>query len=217
MAAPIRQVKGEPGVFRIAGTTKNIKLVEWREDLVYDTILLRSSTTDTAAGSEFEFFDSTASKAKQDTNLNKTHALPAGWELIITKLGLYAHHYAGNTGAVPADLLKVYDNFAFNAKINETLICDGWAMGYQCGIGPYGNTVETGQGVITVGVPSVGAAPTLLVPQEVNWNHDIRAQIRIADVDAWNTGTTRAQPSLSVAMHVKCLFRGFLKRPVTKG
>ena len=96
------------------------------------------------------------------------------------------------------------------------MIADGWCGNYQLGIGLYGQTNETGQGVISLGVPSVGAAPTLLVPQEINDEHDMKARIRFDDADGWTT-TVFAQPSFSVGLTVKYMMRGFLKRPLTKG
>lgn len=216
MAAPIRPVRGKAGAFVIAGTNKVIKLVEWREDAVYDTVNIQSGTTSTASGTELEFFDSLSNKKRRDLfNTTRPHNLPAGWELIVTKLGIYVHSVTGNTELTPADQKKVYENASLTAQINETLIADGWCMNYQVGLGLYGQTNETGQGVISPGVPSVGAAPTLLVPQEINYDHDLRAKIRF-DAFSWAT-TSFSQPSLSAGGTCKYLMRGFLKRALTKG
>jgi hypothetical protein len=224
MASPIKPVRGKAGVFVIAGTEKVIKLVEWREDNLYDTVEV-TPTTGTAgslaamtAGTEFEFFDSLSNKKKRDTNLNKQHALPAGWELIVTKLGVYAHTAIANTTPTPADLKKFYETFTLEAKINDTTIADGWVLGYQTGIGLYGSSVESGQGVISPGTPSIGAAPTLLVPQEINDGHDIRGKLRY-DSYAWLANTTgnATQATFSTYVLAKLIFRGFLKRPLSKG
>lgn len=215
MAAPIKPVRGKPGVFQVSGTNKVLRLVEWREDNVYDTVNVQSGTTSTTAGTELEFFDSLASKKKRDTNLTKQHALPAGWELIVMKLGVYAHITTGNTECTGADLKKIYENAALSAQINDTVIADGWALGYQVGIGMYGSDGASGAAVIAPGTPSIGAAPTLLVPQEINDGHDIRAKLRF-DGFGWATSTFAA-PSLSVGTTVKFVFRGYLKRPLSKG
>lgn len=215
MAAPIRPVRGKAGVFQVTGTNKLLRLVEWREDNVYDTVNIQSGTTSTTAGTELEFFDAISNKKKRDTNTTKQHALPAGWELIVMKLGVYTHITTGNTEATGADLKKVYENAALVAQINDTVIADGWALGYQVGIGLYGSDGASGAAVIAPGTPSIGAAPTLLVPQEINSDHDIRAKLRF-DGFAWAT-TVFAQPSLSVGLTAKFIFRGYLKRPLSKG
>lgn len=217
MASPIKPVRGQAGTFVVAGTNTVIKLVEWREDNVYDTVELAPTGTLTpTAGATYEFFDSLANKKKRDTNLNKAHALPAGWELIITKMGCYFQLAAGNNLQTPADAKKFYENYSVVAKINDTPIADGWVLGYQTGIGLYGQTTENAQGVIAPGTPSIGAAPTLLVPQEVNDSHDIRATL-YADSMSWST-TNPAQPTFSSAPgFCKFIFRGFLKRPLSKG
>ena len=214
MAAALRPVRGKAGTFVVPQTGKVIKLVEWREDNLYDTVNLQSGTTSTAAGTELLYFDSLANKKKRDTNLNKAHAIPAGWEMVITRIGFYFHLTTGNTEATPADAKKVYEGASILSQINETVIADGWVLGYQIGIGMAGQTNETGQGVISPGVASIGAAPVLLVPQEVNDGHDIRATLRF-DNNSWTT-TSFTQPSLSVGATAKHIFRGFIKRPLSK-
>lgn len=225
MASPIKPVRGKAGVFVIAGTEKVIKLVEWREDNLYDTVEVSPATGApgsfgaTTAGTEYEFFDNLSNKKKRDTNLNKQHALPAGWELIVTKLGCYAHSAVANATPLPADLKKFYETFTLEAKINDTTIADGWVLGYQTGIGLYGSTVESSQGVIAPGTPSIGAAPTLLVPQEINDSHDIRGKLRY-DGYTWlanGTGSTQTAATFSTYLLAKLIFRGFLKRPLSKG
>lgn len=214
MAAGLSPVRGQPGVFVIAGTGETIKIEEYRDDAVYDTVDLQSGTTSTAAGTETLFFDNLANKKKRDTNVLQAHKLPQNWELVVMKFGFYAHSYTGNTAATPADLKKVYENATLNIVLNEVPIADGWVLNYQAGVGLAGNTVETGQGVISPGTPSIAAAPTLLVPQRIVTNHYVGATIRF-DAFSWTT-TAYAQPSLSVGLTAKVLLRGFLKRTVSK-
>lgn len=214
MAAGLRPVRGRPGEFVVSGTNEIIKILEYRDDMMYDTVDLQIGTTSTAFGTDNLFFDNLTSKKKRDTNFLQVHKIPQNWEVIIMKLGLYAHACTGNTLPVPADLKKVYENGYLNVKINEQDIADGWVLGYQAGVGLAGMTQETGQGIVSPGTPSVAAAPTLLVPQKLINDHYIGANLRF-DNFAWTT-TAYAAGNLSVGLTAKLVLRGFIKRSTTK-
>lgn len=215
MAAPIRPIRGRAGEFQVLGRSEPIRLVEWREDSIYDTVNLQSGTTSTANGTELLFFDSLSNKKKRDTNLLQVHKIPAGWEVIVMKLGVYTHMTTGNTEFTGADVKKVYENASILVEINNTPIADGWVLNYGVGIGLSGSTTENAQAYISPGVPSPSAAPTLLVPQNINNDHDIRGTLRF-DNFSWAT-TSFSQPSLSVGGTAKLIFRGFIKRALGKG
>lgn len=215
MAAGLRPVRGQPGKFVVAGTNEVITILEYRDDIVYDTVNVQTGTTSTTFNNELLFFDNLANKKKRDTNFLQAHKIPQNWEVIIMKLGIYAHMVTGNTAWTPLDLKKIYENASLYVDVNEQPIADGWCMGYQTGMGLAGQTMETGQGIVSLGTPSVAAAPTLLVPQKLINDHYVGGKLKFDDVSLWPT-TVFTAGSLSAGGDVKLIFKGFVKRTTTK-
>lgn len=207
---------GNPGELFIPALGKKFQQVELREDDVYDTVQV--ATGPVTAGTEYEFFRDLQNKNEQHTNLPQARRIQAGDEVAVFRIGLYPRNRLGATPAAMGDILQIVDNAHFILKFNRRVITDGPALKYPTGYGVSGfsNTAAAvGQEAVSLGVPSIAAAPTLFVPQQLKDNDDIICKLRFPAA-AWATNYN--DPSLAGAdgVAMTTFLRGVIKSPLGK-
>jgi hypothetical protein len=206
---------GNPGELYIPALGKKFQQVELREDDVYDTIQIPGATI--AAGTEFELFRDIQGKNEQHTNLPQSRRIQAGDEVAVFRIGVHPREALGNVLSTTVDSRKVFGNAHFILKFNRRVISDGPAIKYPSGYGLSGFSNEVaaaGVNAISVGVPSVAAAPTLFVPQQLKDNDDILCKLRFPDAAGWFAAY--APPTITTAFPVSVFLRGVIKAPLGK-
>lgn len=203
-----------PGVYKIAATGEVIELVEFRDTSKYDTIELRSGTTDTANGSEQDFFKNLNNKNKIDTNFNTASRLSKGERMLVKWVGCDIPLYNGNTRPTPADVLRVGSSAYMLWTINEFLVAEGAATQFPSGFGFSGQTTENASGILGIGVPSTAARRDLEKVHYVDSERDLNAKIRFY-ARGWTT-TSISAPSLDGQVLVRAHWGGLLGKSATK-
>jgi hypothetical protein len=169
----LRKTK-EPGVFYDDVLNKFIKIVEWSSGDRYDTVVTASGAI--TAGTSKNFFRTLTDKEKLDGNFpSPRRLLSNGEEMIMERVGVYIPSAVGNTVSLGRDIKKAAENFYLTVKLDRKEIVDGPAIRFPTGYGLAGNTAENDAAVVSVGVPSVLAAPKLSRPHELNMDSDIDA------------------------------------------
>lgn len=204
-------VPNEPGALFIPALGRKIKMVEWREDDFYDSVLQASGTI--AAGTSLEFFRDLSNKNLQHTNLRTARRIPAGSEFIMARLGVLIAQAVGETLTTDDDTLVVAYAGSLTFKLNDRLISEGMLVKYQTGIGVTGSTTRTSTGVVTLGVPSAAAAPSLMVAQPVSDSDDLMGTVDFKSA-TWISGYV--SPVLTNAVLFTIMLHGFIKKPQGK-
>lgn len=213
--AAIAQAGREAGSLFIPALGKAIKLVEWREDDFYDTVVtgdVSAAAATVTAGTSLEFFRDLASKNLQHTNLRTSRRIPAGSEFIMSRIGVIPNQSFGNVMASPTDLVKHCYAATLSFKINDRLVSEGPLYKYQSGFGITGSTTQNDTGLATIGVPSAAAAPNLMVAQPVQDDDDLVATI---DYKSNSWATNAVMPSVK-AIGLTLSLHGFIKKPQGK-
>lgn len=200
-----------PGELVIPALGRTIKMVEWREDGFYDSVQAASAPT---AGSSLEFFRDLSNKNLQFTNLRTARRIPAGSEFIMARVGVIIAQAYANVVPTDDDLIKLAYAASLTFKINDRLITEGPAVNYQSGIGMSGTTTRNATGVVTTGVPSAAAAPSLMVAQPVADDDDLVATLDFKD-NAWLSGGS-SMPVFVAKPVVTLRLAGFIKKPQGK-
>ncbi len=201
-----------PGELVIPALGRTIKMVEWREDGFYDSVQVGALTP--AAGTSLEFFRDLSNKNLQHTNLRTARRIPAGSEFIMARIGVLIAQAFGNTVPTDDDQIKLAYAASLTFKINDRLISESPAVKYQSGIGMTGSTTRNATGVVTVGVPSAAAAPSLMVAQPVADDDDLIATLDFKD-NGWLNGGS-VMPTFNARPVVTLMLHGFIKKPQGK-
>ncbi len=202
-----------PGELYIPALGQYIQQVELREDDVFDTIQLVAGAIN--AGTKQQFFQNLQDKNEQHTNMPQPRRIAAGDEVAVYRIGLQTRDAAGNVTPAPGDVRKVFGNARLQVKFNKRVIADGPAIKYPSGYGLSGSldASAAADGVLSNGVPSVAASPTLFVPQQLTTADDIYAILDFPDA-AWVTGY--AVPTTTALMLLTLYLRGVIKSPLGK-
>ena len=211
MSSAIAVPTKNAGELFIPALGRTIQQIEWREDDFYDAVQAPATIT---AGTTLELFRDLAAKNLQHTNLRTQRRIPAGSELLLARVGVHLAQAFGDTLPTDADLIKVAHDATLSFKINDRLITEGPLFKFQSGYGMTGSTTRTGTGVVTTGVPSAAAAPSLFVAQPVGDTDDLNGQIVFPD-NSWLGGGT-AMPVPSVRVVAQCFLHGIIKKPQGK-
>lgn len=204
------------GELYIPALGKTVQQVELREDDVYDTVQLAGAI---AAGTEYEFFRDIQNKNEQHTNIPQSRRIQAGDEVAVFRIGVHPRGRLGATHAAIADIQQVVENAHLDLRFNRRIITSGPAVKYPSGYGLSGfsdlGAATPGNAGASVGVPSVAAAPTLFVPQQLKDNDDIVCKLRFPGA-AW--AASYAPPSVAAApgLAVSVFLRGVIKSPLGK-
>ena len=200
-----------PGEVYIPSLGKTFQQVELREDDVFDNIVIPSGAI--AAGTEFVFFRDLTNKNEQDTNIPTQKRIASGDEVAVFRIGIHPREAIGTALPTFNDMRKVLGNGQLDVKFNRRQISTGPMIKYPSGYGMGGYSDETGATAVTVGVPSVAAAPTLFVPQQLKDDDDLNCRLRFPDA-SWVSGY--AAPTLGAAVKIALLLHGVMKNPLGK-
>lgn len=212
----LKPIKGRPGKFLETGTGKVVDISDYREDDKYDTEIIAAGAV--AAGTQFLFFRNVAAKQRVDTNFLQQSRLSAGEEMIIDRVGLTIRMATGNLLPAPADIKRVAEDAFWRVEVNSLLLIEGPAIKFPSGYGLAGNTVENGQGIVSIGVPSTAAAAKLLKTQLVTSEHDVQGFLTFYNRD-WTGAALAAgdrMPTLSTPILVTGWLHGLIKSASTK-
>lgn len=216
MPTPIVQPTGKPGELNIPALGKTIRQVEWREDDIYDTVLVTAAAQ--TPGTSYDFFAvNLDTKKPQHANVRNLRRIASDNELVMFRIGLHPRGYVGNAEGAFADIKKVAENGIFKFSLGDRLVAEGPAIKFQSGYGLGGFAATTAnnttQGAISFGVPSAAAAPVLLVPQEITSADELNGSLRFESA-AWVSGYVDTTPGAVVGM--SCFLHGFIKKPLGK-
>lgn len=214
MAANAIPVKGKPGTLYIPAIGKEVTQIDSREDDVYDSVGVQSGQI--TAGKEYKFFDVTADKNGQHSNVVKSHKILGGHELSLTRIGILVRSSTGDAGEIDVrDYKRILDNSKCDFQIGKRDIGEGPGVKFQPGYG----LVGSGTDIVSNGVASGAAAPTLLVPQDVTDDDDIYGRLLFPDA-AWLTaaywGTVYAMATIITRCVVSCFWHGIIRKPLGK-
>lgn len=217
----IAPIKGKPGEYKTA--TGTVKLVEWREDWRFDTVVVVGSAAGVLTqGQTWEFFRDLQGKDLIDANIPQPRRISRGEDFTVNGIGV--HIGCRRAGAASLTLNEVFHFIAermyLNLKINKDDIAEGPLMAFQSGLGVAGfsNDPTPDGNVLTNGVASLGAVRPLLVQQELTAEHDISATLTNFGA-GWITAAT---PPAAAYVHstvaaangvfVKLLLNGYVKK-----
>lgn len=221
----LKPIKGRPGKFLETVSGKVYDISDYREDDKFDTEVIPAGVAITA-GQRAIFFAQVANKREIDTNFSQQARLSAGEEMLIERVGLTLRAATGNLLPAPADLKKVAEDSYLKVLVNKLLLIEGPAIKFPSGYGLSGNTVENGQGIVSIGVPSTAAATKLLKTQLITAEHEVRGEWSFFDRD-WLAGPSQIMaqaavaagdrmPTLNVAVLGTCWLHGMVKSAVSK-
>lgn len=181
-------VAGQPGLFRDSDDPNQIfNIRDFREGDKYDTIAIPTGSI--VAGTEFLFFQEVSNKRMTDTNFRTQSKLSAGESMVLDRIGLYVRSSTGLAFPAPQDIKTIMDNAFYRLEINGLLQDEGPAVKFPSGYGLYGSTQESGQGIVSIGVPATASASRLLKKQLLNQNHELLGRLRFDDRPWLTQGT----------------------------
>lgn len=208
---PLLQPTGEAGEFLIPALGQKVRLIKWKEDDYYDTVYRAAGAI--TAGVVLKFFtDTVTSKNLQHTNLSTQRRINAGSEMVMSRLGVLIGQAIGNAIVDGDDVLKVAYAGSLRMTIGkERIIAEGPLVKYQSGLGMTGSTTVGNRQILTTGVPSAAAAPSLLVAQPINDKNDLFADVTFADGATLNAAVVN--PTLTGAVTLSIFLHGLIKDP----
>lgn len=223
-------VANQPGVFQTP-EGRVIKLSEWDEMDVYDTIVFPGGET-LQAISEVTFFTAVQGKAKIDTNLTTNGKVPARHELLVLKAGIFVAPKWGAAHPELADQCAVYQEGTYELLKNQKpQVYEQHMWGRQTGMGFVAYGVDFAVPAVTIapgslGVASPAAIPPLLVPFSLaagaggddDFEVDLRFTASRAAIPLGAGPTTAAWTSHTLAEDtpVMAVLHGFMKAPGTR-
>jgi hypothetical protein len=221
-ATPIAIPTGKPGELLIPALGRTFQQVELREDDVYDTIAIPAGNI--TAGTEFEVFRDINQKFEQHTNLPQSRRIASGDEVAVYRVGVHPREAHGNVNPAFTTYRQVLANGLLDLKFNRRVISAGPLVKYPTGYGISGFSNETAAAGIasaSIGVPSVAAAPTLFVPQQLKDDDDIICKIRFPDAQwlaqtAGGLGTYTVPVVGTGGLLLTVFLRGVIKSPLGK-
>lgn len=214
------QIKGRPGIFKMRlpqGTSKIVKLVEWREDYIFDTVDYVTGAT-VPLGNQQVFFQNVAGKQLVDCNISTPRKLQAGQEMVLNQIGVMPLHHDPHAAAgevVAVDFCWAVDRLHYELFINGISIAQGPVHCFPPGLGMTGSTAGL-SAVLTNGVASPAAVPRLLVPQTITEQSNTFEGRLTHFAAAW-TAAAYAGANLASGMLIRNTLRGYVTVAVGKG
>lgn len=194
----------EPGVLNIPGVGF-IRVEQWVEDVIYDTITIESGAVN--AGAQYEWFTNLSGKNKDKTNMTEAGKLPENWEIIVLKYGIEFV-----PGVAMNDFLQIISKSFIQFKTGNNKIrrkAPTWA--WPIGFGIWGDhatdeqSSETNTSILQVGIPSPSAVRPLLIPIRIPSRLNFSAMLQFdfaTDVD------------ISADVDIRFYLYGLISRPV---
>lgn len=213
----LRPIKGEPGKFLDTVSGEVLDISDYREDDKYDTVIIPAGPID--PNEEFIFFaELLGQKRPVDTNVQQLRQLSQGEEMIVDRVGVLVPMASGDLLPTPSDIKKIVENSFMIFTVNRLTLCEGFTTKFPTGYGLHGNTVETGQGIVSIGTPSTAAASKLLKTQLLTSQHQFQATLTFFQ-RTWATPIlplADMMPTIEVPTFVRAVMHGLLKVASTK-
>lgn len=210
--ASVRAVPGQPGVYVNEATGEVFKLVEFRDDDIYDTEDLASGSQ--SAGTKIQFFQTVSDKFAIDTNIDTARRLSKGQTMVINRVWVDIPLYVGNTNITVNDIKRVtYGSYAV-FKVNKIIIAEGGPYKFSPGWGLTGATTENNTSIVANGVAASASKRPLEKAHYITDDHDLTGELEF-QARTWDTDATTA-PNLSTVMHVRAGFGGLISTAATK-
>lgn len=214
---PIAVPTDKAGELYIPALGKKFMQVELREDDIYDTVQIASGAI--TVGAEYIFFRDIQNKNEQHCNLTQSAKIASGDEVAVFRVGLYPRNKVGATHAPSTDILQVIEGAHFIVQVNRRVITSGPAVKYPSGYGLSGmsdlGAATAGNQALSVGVPSVAAAPTLFVPQQLKGDDDLNGKLRFPAA-TWVSGYDVPTLTGVDGLLVTAFLHGVIKSPLGK-
>lgn len=216
----LRPIKGEPGKFLDTVSGEVLDISDYREDDKYDTVCFPAGPV--AANTQRLFFaEDLGAKQLIDTNIQQIRQLSQGEEMIVDRVGMLVASATGNTLPTPSDIKKFVENAFVSFTVNRLVLIEGPVIKFPSGYGLHGNTVETGQGVVSIGTPSTAAASKLLKTQLLTSQHQFQGVLSFQERNwpqlvAAITVPADRLPTFANPISAKAWFHGLLKVASTK-
>ena len=213
----LRPIKGEPGKFLDTVSGEVLDISDYREDDKYDTTFIAAGAV--VAGTQLIFLRDIQNKREIDTNFTQVSRLSAGEEVIVDRVGFTVRNATGNLLPTPSDIKKVTENGFLDVRVNRLLLIQGPAIKFPSGYGLAGNTVETGQGIVSIGVPSTAAASRLLKTQLLTSQHEVEATLTFHPrpwAVAAGLALADSMPTFDTSMFFTTWLHGMVKAAVSK-
>jgi len=155
-----------PGVFLLPEIGAEIKLSEWEEMDIYDTVALPATTV--LAGNVLNFFRNVGNKSGLDTNLETDGKVPGRHEVIVMKPSIFVVPQWGTAQPNLDDQIAIYGEGVYELQKNRKIQITEthlWRLQSGYGIVAYGLNPAGGTATPTsLGVASPAAIPPLLIP-----------------------------------------------------
>jgi hypothetical protein len=210
----LKPLKGRPGQFLDSSTGKILNISEFREDDKYDTVHIPAGLI--TQGTSFVFFRSTEGKSLVDTNLTQQSRLSAGEEMVVERVGATMRLATGNDLPHPADFKKVSEDSFFRMEVNQLLLIEGPLIKFPSGYGLAGQTQETDQGIVSIGIASTASAAKLVKTQLLTQRHEIEGRLTFFGRTGFTTPLPNPMPTLSTSVLVTIWLHGLVKAAVSK-
>lgn len=215
----LRPIKGEPGKFLDTVSGEVLDISDYREDDKYDTVAIGAGAMPPNFQRLF-FADELGAKSLLDTNIQQLRQLSQGEEMIVDRVGMTVASATGNILPTPADIKKFVENAFVSFTVNRLVLIEGPVLKFPSGYGLHGNTVETGQGIVSIGTPSTAAASKLLKTQLLTSQHQFQGTLVFFDrqwpqLQAVIAAPDR-MPTFQNALTAKAWLHGLLKVASTK-
>jgi len=215
----------KPGEFAIPELGRVIRLTEWEEMDIYDTVAVAAAVQLTNA--TLNFYTNVQGKVPVDTNLRTNSKMPARHELIVLKPSVFVLPKWGTATPELADQMAVYQEGSYVLqKNNKDQISETHMWGLASGYGFVAYGVDFAAPGVTVapgslGVASPAAIPPLLVPFTIQADDDFDASIDFDNSSAGVAVGAVAAPAfvshtLSANIAIMAILHGFVKSPGTR-
>jgi len=135
--------------------------------VLYDRLTVASATATATTIRLFTQPIGTASKTKQDTNLDQVQRLPDPQWFNATGLGFYF-----SSATVKADIDSFLDNYHIEFWIGQKVYAEGPLQVFPGGAGLAGETTQTAQSVFTIGQPYHSNTWDLRLPAGIDLGMD---------------------------------------------
>lgn len=214
----ITTVPGKPGVLKNTITGEEYDIGQVTEDSFFDTQAamptVNVSGQTITAGTRKSYFDALNTKNGHHTNIKQIRAIPQGNVLTLTRIGCVLSQAIGNTVLDPADAQKVVATGAMEFKLSEQKIASGPLFKFPGGYGVVGSTTQNNAGVVSNGVASPAAIPSLFMPQPVRPQDALNLELRFDGAD-WVT--SYAAPILAGPVYILMDLHGIVKIAAIRG
>ena len=215
-------VEGKPGLFRDSVTGEFLNISQWREDDKYDTCALPVGAV--GFNTELTYWRDIGNKSLIDCNVKTSRRVPKGEKMALERIGLHVPLAFGNVIPHPADIKRIAENGYLKCQLNGKDIAEGPGIKFASGYGLSGNTVETDEGVLGIGMASTASAAKLTSKQRIDADVDMdaiytfqrRQWATVAAIGLVATAGANETPTMVAITALRLFFHGMIEAAATQ-